>query len=110
MNAARASAREHTVHGVPVLRLAFNLEAIRKLAERGLSPDDVADVLRVQPVATMANPNPRAEGSLWAVGPTRAGRFLTVVVEQDPEDHGRWHVRTAWDATPAQIAVFRNAH
>jgi len=92
---------------VPFLGLIFNFEAIRKLAERGLSADEVADVFRATPVVTTPNPNPRAEGSLWAIGPTRAGRFITVVAEQDPEDHGRWHVRTAWDATPAQVALYR---
>lgn len=91
------------------LELVFNLEAIRKLAERGLSADDVADVFRATPVVTVANPNPRAEDSLWAIGPTRAGRFVTVVVERDAEDHGRWHVRTAWESTPAQVAVYRKA-
>jgi len=94
---------------VPFLGLVFNLQAIRKLAERGLSPEEVADVFRAEPVVTVANPNPRAEGSLWAIGPTRDGRFVTAVVEQDHDDHGRWHVRTAWDSTPAQIAVYRRA-
>jgi uncharacterized DUF497 family protein len=67
---------------MPFLRLIFNLEAIRKLAERGLSADDVADVFRATPVVTVPNPNPRADHSLLAIGPTRDGRFVTVVVEQ----------------------------
>lgn len=91
------------------LALVFNLEAIRKLAERGLSADDVADVFRTTPVVTVSNPNPRTEDSLWAIGPTHTGRFVTVVVERDLEDHGRWHVRTAWESTPAQAALYRKA-
>jgi uncharacterized DUF497 family protein len=94
---------------VPFLELVFNLEAIRKLAERGLSADDVADVFRATPVVTVPNPNPRGEDSVWAIGPTRAGRFVTVVVDRDVEDHGRWHVRTAWESTPAQIGIYRKA-
>lgn len=97
------------VPAVPFIGLVFNLEAIRKLAERELSPEEVADVFRGEPVVTVTNPNPRAEGSLWAIGPTRDGRFVTAVVEQDHDDHGRWHVRTAWDSTRAQIAVYHRA-
>ena len=33
--------------------------------------------------------------------------MITVVVDRDTDDHGRWHVMTAWDATPAQIALYR---
>jgi hypothetical protein len=44
---------------VPFLELVFNMEAIRQLAERGLSADDVADVFRATP----------------AIGPTRAGHL-----------------------------------
>jgi len=57
----------------------------------------------------VVNPNPRADVSLWAIGPTSRGRFLTVVIEQDHDHHGRWHVRTAWDASPAQVNLYRNA-
>src|SRR5436190_12219988 len=71
---------------MPFLGLVFNLEAMRKLAERALSPEEIADVFRAEPVVTVANPNPRAEGSLWAIGPTRDGRFVTAVVEQDHDD------------------------
>jgi hypothetical protein len=56
---------------MPFLRLIFNLEAIRKLAERGLSADDVADVFRATPVVTVPNPNPRADHTLLAIGPDR---------------------------------------
>jgi hypothetical protein len=41
----RARPRRHVAcEAVPFLELVFTLEAIRKLAERGLSADDVADV------------------------------------------------------------------
>jgi hypothetical protein len=35
--------------------------------------------------------------------------MITVVVDRNTDDHGRWHVMTAWDATPAQIALYRKA-
>ena len=27
--------------------------------------------------------------------------MITVAVDRDTDDHGRWHVMTAWDATAA---------
>jgi len=40
------------------------------------------------------------------IGPTH-GRVLTVVLNPDPVDDGAWHVRTAWQASPAQINRYR---
>lgn len=34
---------------------------------------------------------------------------LERATQDDTDDHGRWHVMTAWDATPAQIALYRKA-
>ncbi len=39
--------------------------------------------------------------------PTHGGRVLTVVVNPEPFDPGAWHVRTAWDASRAQITRYR---
>ena len=94
---------------MPFLRIEFNLESLRKLAERGVSVDEVTEIFRTNPVVWLKNPNPRVEGSRWLIGPTRVGRFLTVVVDPDPADHGRWHVMTAWKSTDAQIRLYRNA-
>jgi len=43
------------------------------------------------------------------VGPTANSRIINVVVDRDTDNHGRWHVVTAWDATPAQIVLYRKA-
>jgi uncharacterized DUF497 family protein len=94
---------------MPFLRIEFNLEALRKLAERGISVDEVTEVFQTTPVVWVENPNPRADKSRWVIGPTRAGRFLTVVVDRDNGDHGRWYVMTAWDSTSAQIRLYRRA-
>lgn len=85
------------------------MEALRKLAERGISVDEVTYVFRRTPAVWIENPNPRVDESRWLIGPTRAGRFLTVVVDRDSADHGRWHVMTAWDSNEAQIRLYRNA-
>ncbi len=94
---------------MPFLSIEFNLEALRKLAERGISSDEVTEVFQTTPVVWIENPNPRTDESRWVIGPTRAGRFLTVVVDRDNADHGRWHVMTAWESTKAQIRLYRNA-
>lgn len=94
---------------MPFLRAEFNLEALRKLAERGISVDEVTEIFQTTPVVWIENPNPRVENSRWLVGPTRDGRFLTVVADRDPVDHGRWHVMTAWESTEGQIRLYRNA-
>ena len=72
-------------------------------------PDEVTQVFQTTPVVWIENPNPRADSSRWLIGPTRGGRFLTVVVDPDATDHGRWHVMTAWEPTEAQIRLDRNA-
>ncbi len=94
---------------MPFLSIEFNLEALRKLAERGISVDEVTEVFQTTPVVWIENPNPRTDHSRWVIGPTRAGRFLTVVAERDSTDHGRWHVMTAWDSTDVQVRLYRNA-
>jgi uncharacterized DUF497 family protein len=92
---------------VAFLSIEFNLEALRKLAERAISVDEVTEVFQASPVVWIENPNPRADASRWVIGPARSGRFLTIVVDRDAIDHGMWHVMTAWDSTDAQIRVYR---
>ncbi len=94
---------------VSFLSIEFNLETLRKLAERGISVDEVTEVFQTTPVVWIENPNPRADESRWVIGPTRMGRFLTIVVDRDGSDHGRWHVMTAWDSTEPQVRLYRNA-
>ncbi len=95
---------------MPSLSIEFNLEALPKLAERGISVDEVTEVFQRTPVVWVENPNPRTDDSRWLIGPTRAGRFLTVVVDRDSVDDGRWHVMTARDSSDAQTRIYRNAH
>jgi uncharacterized DUF497 family protein len=98
----------HT-RAMPFLNIEFNLEALRKLAEREISVDEVTEVFQTSPVVWIENPNPRTDDSRWVIGPARAGRFLTIVVDRDLADHGRWHVMTAWDATEPQVHLYRKA-
>ena len=41
------------------------------------------------------------------IGPTHGGRILTVVLNPERVDPGAWHVRTAWEASRAQISRYR---
>ncbi|MEA2495589.1 MAG: hypothetical protein QOJ29_3500 [Thermoleophilaceae bacterium] len=41
------------------------------------------------------------------IGPTHGGRILRVVLNPEPLDSSAWHVRTAWDASAAQISRYR---
>jgi len=54
----------------------------------------------------IANPRPRVGVSVL-IGPTHGGRILTVVLNPERADPGAWHVRTAWEASRAQIARYR---
>lgn len=94
---------------MPFFKIEFNLEALRKLAERGISVEEVTEVFQLTPAVWIENPNPRVENSRWLIGPTRIGRFLTIVVDRDRADHGLWHVMTAWDSTEPQVRLYRNA-
>lgn len=53
------------------------------------------------------NARPRVAGSVLMIGPTHGGRLLTIVMNPEPHDAGAWHVRTAWDASAAQIGRYR---
>jgi hypothetical protein len=52
------------------------------------------------------NPRPRVVGSVLMIGPTHGGWIVAVVLIPEPADAGAWHVRTAWDASTAQISRY----
>jgi hypothetical protein len=55
----------------------------------------------------IANPRPRVAGSVLMIGPTHGGRILTVVLNPESLGAAAWHVRTAWESSPAQINRYR---
>jgi hypothetical protein len=55
--AAAVRLRPHT-RAMPFLSIEFNLEALRKLAERSISVDEVTEVFQTSPVVWIENPNP----------------------------------------------------
>jgi hypothetical protein len=92
---------------VLILRLVFNLLARDKLAARGITTDEVEQVIANGP-RVRENHRARVPGSIFAVGPTDAARFLTVVLQPDEADATRWHVMTAWESDPRQIADYQS--
>ncbi len=87
-------------------RLHCAREAQRKLAERGISLGEAGEAASF-PVVIVANPSPRIAGSIWVIGPTGAGRFLTLVLDPRARQPLAWDLRTAWESSPAQISNYR---
>ena len=86
--------------------LLFSETTVGKLAGRAITPDEVRQVSDGDRIV-IGNPRPRVAGSVLMIGPTHGGRILTVVLNPEPLDAGAWHVRTAWDASAAQIGRYR---
>ena len=92
--------------GGPDRRLLFSETTVAKLAAHAITPEEVRQVNDGDRVV-IANPRPRVEGSVLMIGPTHGGRILTVVLNPEHVDPGAWHVRTAWEASSAQISRYR---
>jgi hypothetical protein len=86
--------------------LLFTETTVAKLAEHGITPEEVRQVNDGDRIV-IRNPRPRVRGSVLMIGPTHGGRILTVVLNPEPLDEGAWHVRTAWDASPPQISRYQ---
>lgn len=86
--------------------LLFSEATIAKLSTHAITPHEVRQVSDGDRVV-IRNPRPRVTGSVLMIGPTHGGRILTVVLNPEPLDAGLWHVRTAWDSSPAQIGRYR---
>jgi len=86
--------------------LLFSEATVAKLASHAISPEEVRQINDGDRIV-IRNPRPRVEGSALMIGPTHGGRILTVVLNPEPVDPGAWHVRTAWDASTAQVTRYR---
>lgn len=89
-----------------IAALLFSETTVAKLAAHAITPEEVRQVNDGDRIV-IANPRPRAAGSVLMIGPTHGGRILTVVLNPEPVDAGAWHVRTAWEASDAQISRYR---
>lgn len=86
--------------------LLFAETTVMKLAVHGITPEEVRQVNDGDRIV-IRNPRPRVEGSVLMIGRTHGGRVLTVVLNPESADVGLWHVRTAWNASPAQIGRYQ---
>ena len=86
--------------------LLFSETTVAKLAAHAITPQEVRQINDGDRVV-IANPRARVTGSVLMIGPTHGGRMLTVVLNPEPVDPGAWHVRTAWEASSAQITRYR---
>jgi len=78
--------------------------ALKKLGARGISAEEVAQLLR-NPHATTRNPRAPERRRLF-IGRTDGGRALALVVEQTA-DPTTWLVVTGWSATLAERRILR---
>lgn len=86
--------------------LLFTETTVQKLAAHAITSEEVRQVSDGDRIV-IRNPRPRVAGSVLMIGPTHGGRILTVVLTPDTTDRGAWHVRTAWDASAAQVSRYR---
>lgn len=104
--AKREVHRAQYVDAVLIAVLLVSETTVEKLADHHITAEEVRQVSDGDRIV-IRNPRPRVEGSVLMIGPTHGGRVLTVVLNPDPIDDGAWHVRTAWQASPAQIDRYR---
>jgi uncharacterized DUF497 family protein len=90
---------------VLIAELQIDDVARDKLARHGIRRDEVEQVRRNWVVFTR-NPRPRNLRSRLMIGPTDGGRLLTVVIVSHDFDDGIWFVKTAWEASRGERAIY----
>jgi len=81
-----------------VVELLLTEAALDKLGARGISADEVAELLR-NAYAVVRNPRAPTPGSRrLLIGRTNGGRCLTLVIEQTVEPT-TWLTITGWEST-----------
>jgi hypothetical protein len=78
--------------------------SIAKLAEHGISQLEVEQLIRPGNVYAV-DVHPDYPDQVRITGPTRAGRFLTVVLEETGRP-GVWRPVTGWASTGAEEAYY----
>lgn len=84
--------------------LAFDDENEEKLGRRGISPEDVLDLLS-QPHVLIRNRR-RRRGSYKMIGRDSAGRVLTIILERTTIKT-TWRPVTGWPSSRAEERQFR---
>jgi hypothetical protein len=82
-----------------------------KMAEHGVGALEVQEVLISERREVFRNPaHSRRDGAPYVlVGPTRAGRILTIPIDSTPVE-GLWRPRTAFSSGKQQLAAYARRH
>ena len=83
-----------------ITELIFTAVAAVKLERRGISPDEVRELLW-NGYRVLANPRAPDQDRRYLIGRTNGGRFLTIVIAPTGE-RTTWLVITGWEATSTQ--------
>ena len=85
-------------------RLVWPRHNIAKLAEHDIGQREVEELLRSGNVYAV-DVHPEYADQVRITGPTRAGRFLTIVLEETDRP-GVWRPVTGWPATRTEEAYY----
>jgi hypothetical protein len=75
--------------------------------EHGIAPWEVDELRALGTWAARVHPD--YPGQVRIVGPTAAGRFLTIALAPT-EDPAIWRPVTGWPSTAAELAYYRQAY
>jgi hypothetical protein len=89
---------------VEIEGLRWRRANVAKLAEHGVSRWEVDELIRPGNVYAV-DVHPDYPGQVRITAPTRAGRFITVALEQT-ETPGIWRPVTGWSSTEAEEAYY----
>jgi hypothetical protein len=87
-----------------ILNLEWEDHNVDKLARHGTTRREVIELITLDawvPFAHNAYPD-----QVRIIGPTSTGRMITVVLER-AKKYGVWRPITGWDATPLELAYYR---
>lgn len=90
-----------------VERLEWWPDNIAKLHEHRISPREVDSILVADDWVVATQPD--YPDQLRMIGPTTAGRLLTIVLAPT-EEPAVWRPVTGWDAAISEIAYYRREH
>ena len=83
-----------------IAELVFTAVAAVKLERRGISPDEVRELVWNR-YRVLANPRSASGDRRYLIGQSNGGRFLTIVIAPTVEPT-TWLVITGWEATSTQ--------
>jgi len=87
-----------------VRRLIWDPGNVAHIALHAVTPDEVEEVCHSEPITSATH-----HGRLRVVGPTRAGRMLTVILDPEPDQDGVYYPVTARPASRKERRGYQQA-